>query len=119
MMNDRIKQALDRIARTPDGQEFYRYLQQVVCQTHPNVSDGALRQHEGTRIFASDLMTHMGEGIDASVRRDGNEQPVILKRSGDGNQPKHRQSVREYLANQPGWYDREPDDDPDAGSGAT
>lgn len=99
------KEAMDRIARTPDGFVLYRYLQKELCSICPENIQGALRRHEGRRSLARDLMTLMGEGIDASVRRDGNEQPVILQRDGGSNQPRRRQSVRDYVASLPSWSD--------------
>lgn len=66
---DDINQALDRIARTADGEMLYRYLQRE-CLTFPNESDpsdGALRANHGRRSFAADLMRRLEKGIDESV----------------------------------------------------
>lgn len=66
---DDIKDALDRIARTADGQALYRYLQKIrMGITPPDAHQRALRANEGRRSFAADLMAHMGKGIADSDR---------------------------------------------------
>lgn len=67
--SDDIKAALDRIARTADGQALYRYLQKIrLGLTPPDAKQRALRANEGRRSFAADLMAHMGKGIADSDR---------------------------------------------------
>lgn len=65
---DDCKQALDRIARSPDGQIFYRFLQRTLCAVCLDPDLGALRGHEGRRMFAAELMAIMAEGIADSDR---------------------------------------------------
>jgi hypothetical protein len=66
---DEIREAIDRIARTPDGHLLYRFFQKTLCAVAAgNVDDGALRQHEGRRRFASEMMGLMAKGIDDSDR---------------------------------------------------
>ena len=57
-----IKEAWDRIARTPDGLVIYRHLQRIVMGT-AGPDDGALPRLEGRRRLAADLMAYMAEGI--------------------------------------------------------
>lgn len=64
-----IAEAIDRIARTPDGIILYRFLQKTLCAVPPSEqTDGALREFEGRRRFAAELMGHMSEGIQDSDR---------------------------------------------------
>jgi hypothetical protein len=67
--NKDVIEAIDRIARTPDGQMLFRHLQKIcLAVATPESSHGALRQHEGRRMFASELMGMMSKGIADSDR---------------------------------------------------
>lgn len=67
--SDDIKDVMDRIARTADGQLLYRYLQKIRMGVMPlDANQRALRANEGRRSFAADLMAHMGKGIADSDR---------------------------------------------------
>jgi len=67
--DDDMHQALDRIARTADGELLYRYLQKVLCAvTTPATHECALPRNEGRRSFAAELMGLMAEGMQASGR---------------------------------------------------
>lgn len=58
------REALDRIARTPDGLLLYRYLQRICLGITPaSAPKRALPVNEGRRTFAAELMAHMAEGI--------------------------------------------------------
>jgi len=62
--NTQMQEAIDRIARTPDGLLLYRLLQKVLCGTVAVQHDhSALQFHEGRRTLARDLMAFMSEGI--------------------------------------------------------
>lgn len=63
-----IREALDRIARTPDGELLYRYLQKELMGVTSSDEDRVLRTNHGRRSFARDLMAHMGEGVSNSAR---------------------------------------------------
>lgn len=64
-----VLEAIDRIARTPDGQMLFHHLQKILLNVAtPEISDGALRQLEGRRMFASELMGLMAKGIADSDR---------------------------------------------------
>lgn len=64
-----MHEALDRIARTTDGELFYRYLQKTLCAVSAlDVSQCALPRLEGRRSFAAELMGLMAEGMQASGR---------------------------------------------------
>lgn len=66
-----IAKALDRLARTADGELLYRYLQKIVMFVPGlEADDGALRVDQGRRRFALDLMALMAKGIDESDGRD-------------------------------------------------
>ena len=103
-----FKEAIDRVARTADGEIFYRYLQQVALEVASPPNDSALREHNGRRRFASDLMTLMGEGIDASGGRNGTERPVVFARR-DAAVADKRLTARERLAKQPSEWPVRPD----------
>ena len=67
--SDDIADVMDRIARSPDGQLLYRYLQKVRMGLAPvDADERALPRFEGRRSFAADLMAHMGKGIADSDR---------------------------------------------------
>jgi hypothetical protein len=70
--NETIRDALDRIARTPDGMVLYAFLQRETMGVSgdPDPSEGALRLTEGRRRFAHDLIGLMAQGIEASGRPD-------------------------------------------------
>lgn len=84
--NKEVENSLDRIAMTPDGRNLYIFLQRRLMAVKPAASDGALRQYEGERSFAHELIGLMAKGIAESVNRtsssassDGSpEQPVVL-----------------------------------------
>ena len=63
-----LREMLDRFARTPDGQLFYRYCQKQLCAIATSENDSALREHQGRRRFAADLMALMAKGIEDSDR---------------------------------------------------
>lgn len=67
MTRDDLHEALDRIARTPDGRIFYRFLQEKLMEAIDPGSDGALRRDLGERIFAAKLTSLMGKGIQESA----------------------------------------------------
>jgi hypothetical protein len=58
---ERVKDAWDRIARTPDGLVIYRHLQRLRMGLATDMS--ALPAFEGRRSLAADLMAFMSEGI--------------------------------------------------------
>lgn len=103
-----IKEALDRIARTADGQVLYRYLQKVRLDvTKPEMIECALRDNEGRRRFAADLMAFMASGIADSDRYAitfASAKPVASTSRGAGR----RISANTIVA---GW-DSEPDSEP-------
>lgn len=91
--SDDVTEALDRIARTTDGQTLYRYLQKIrLGTTDPAMNESALRDNEGRRRFAADLMAHMGKGIADSDRYAITFTVAKPVATGGG-----RQSARAYL----------------------
>lgn len=66
--DDEMREALDRVARTADGELIYRYFQKTLCSVSTDPNESALREHNGRRRFATELMGHMAEGIRASGR---------------------------------------------------
>jgi len=66
-----INEALDRLARTRDGELLYRFFQKtmmgILDQHAPDES--ALRTEHGRRRFAAELMAMMAKGIDESGGR--------------------------------------------------
>lgn len=81
-------EAIDRIARTPDGAMLYVLLQRRLMTISIADSDGALRLDQGERTFASRLITAMTKGIfesggrtgitGSSIGPDGREQPIVV-----------------------------------------
>jgi hypothetical protein len=86
--NKACLEALDRIARTPDGAAFYVFLQRRLMSVFGVSDEGALRQNHGERTFAAELITAMAKGISESGNRTGitgssigpggSEQPVVV-----------------------------------------
>ena len=72
-------EALRRIAATRDGALFHRYLRRVLETVIDLESDGALRQQNGRRSLARDLMRLMAEGIDGGRPEPGND-PILARR---------------------------------------
>ena len=72
--------ALRRIAASRDGALFHRYLRRVLETVIDLQDDGALRQQNGRRSLARDLMRLMAEGLNdhGSASTDN----PILARSG-------------------------------------
>jgi hypothetical protein len=81
-------EAIDRIAKTPDGAALYVFLQRRLMSITSMESDGALRQDQGERTFAAKLIGLMAKGISESGGRTGitgsssgpggSEQPVVV-----------------------------------------
>ena len=85
MTESEMKEALDRIARTPDGALLYRWLQLEALYVEPaDVADGALRTSHGRRSLARQLMSHMAEGIESSA---GDRAVVIRRDQPRGDHP--------------------------------
>lgn len=55
--------AIDRLARTEDGRTLYLFLQKRLMGVATAESDGALREDQGERRFASKLIGLMAQGI--------------------------------------------------------
>lgn len=71
--DDDMRKALDNIARTPDGELLYRYLQKTLCAvTSATGPECALPRNEGRRSFAAELMGHMAKGIEHSAHGRSN-----------------------------------------------
>lgn len=75
--DDQINEALDRIARTDDGELLYRFMQKTLMGTiaEHDPSEGALRTEHGMRRFAASLMAKMAKGIDARDGRTDSSSP--------------------------------------------
>ena len=81
-------EAIDRIARTPDGAALYVFLQRRLMSIPVENSKGALRSDLGERTFAAKLISAMAKGIFESGGRTGitgsssgpggSEQPVVI-----------------------------------------
>jgi len=74
-------EALVRIAASRDGALLHRYLRRVLETVIDLDSDGALREQNGRRSLARDLMRLMAEGIDVH-RTDSNNAPILARSSG-------------------------------------
>jgi hypothetical protein len=99
--DDDITKALDRIARTADGEMLYRFMQKTLMSTLAEHApdDGALRTEHGMRRFAQNLMAKMVKGIDESGGRTDispSERTVIFRAREPQRVAKHV-SARDYL----------------------
>jgi hypothetical protein len=83
--NEQEANAIKAIARSDDGALLHRYLRRVLETVIDLESDGALRQQNGRRSLARDLMRLMAEGIDD--RRAHSTDDSILSRPGSGGTP--------------------------------
>lgn len=81
--DDDLNLALDRIARTPDGELLYRYFQKVLMGVLTDVDPGrsALRTNHGRRSLAAELMGRMAKGIDESAGRSSDDTSDTGKRT--------------------------------------
>jgi hypothetical protein len=98
-----VLDAIDRIARTPDGQMLFHHLQKILLNVAtPEITDGALRQLEGRRMFASELMGLMAKGI-----ADSDRYAITFSRSAEPRPPASRGAARRITADTrvPGWDD--------------
>jgi hypothetical protein len=71
--DDLLREAIDRIGRTADGELLYLYLQRFLCRVTHSADAGALQAENGKRIFAQELMGLMSRGlseIHAGTRND-------------------------------------------------
>ena len=78
-----MKEAIDRIARTPDGAGLYLYCQRKLMTVCQDADLGALPRQEGARVFALELINLMAKGILESGGRTssspaGTEQPLVF-----------------------------------------
>jgi len=81
-LNEQESNAIKAIARTDDGVLLHRYLRRVLETVFDMDSDSALRQQNGRRSLARDLMRLMAEGIDE--RHGSSSDDPILTRAGSG-----------------------------------
>jgi hypothetical protein len=100
MLDDQqMKDAIGRIAHTPDGHALYLFLQKTLSAV-PVLGDGdALRAHHGRRTFAAELMAAMAEGIrDSHGGRDPTDHPIVFV-TREPVRLAGRISPREHIAN--------------------
>lgn len=77
-------EALDRIARTPDGAMLHRYLRRVLESVRVTEDIGALQRQEGARMFAKDLMRHMAQAVEAN---SGRTEPILSSAASPAGAP--------------------------------
>lgn len=68
---DHFNEAIDRLARTPDGEILYLFLQRRLMAVPTSTEDGALRSDHGERSFAARLISLMAKGIQERGGRTG------------------------------------------------
>jgi len=81
-----LLEAIDRIARTPDGRLQYLYLQRALMAVPTLADPCALSAHHGERRFAARLIGLMATGISESGGRTSSggtsdtdsEQPIVV-----------------------------------------
>ena len=113
-------EAIDRIARTPDGATFYVFLQRRLMAISPPTSSGALRLDQGERTFAAKLIGAMAKGVFESGGRNSSgtsggstgsgEQPLIVPSPKPVRVAGSGCSRRRVTADTtvPGWNDEPP-----------
>lgn len=74
--------AIKAIAMTRDGVLLHRYLRRVLETVIDLQEDGALRQQNGRRSLARDLMRLMAEGINDSRDASTGDAPILARSSG-------------------------------------
>ena len=88
-----MREAIDRIARTPDGAALYYWLQRVLMSyANDGAAKGALWRNDGRRSLAHELTALMAEGM----RSGGYAESALYKR--EPAAARGRQSAREFLA---------------------
>jgi hypothetical protein len=81
-----MHEAIDRIARTPDGRVLYLYCQRRMLEVCVSNDPSTLQADHGERRFASHLRGLMATGISESGGRtssgsgDTSEQPIVFAR---------------------------------------
>lgn len=115
--------AVDRIARTPDGAALYVFLQRRLMAVPVTFEPGALQWDHGERSFASRLIGLMAKGIYESGGRtgttgssagpSGSEQPLVVPSPRAVRARGEPGSRRRITADTviPGWNDRPAGDD--------
>ena len=81
-----MHEAIDRLARTPDGRVLYLYCQRRMMALTTTGDIGTLQRSEGERTFAARLIGLMATGISESGGRtssgsstgDTSEQPIVF-----------------------------------------
>jgi hypothetical protein len=61
--------AIERLARSPDGPFIRRYFRRVLESCRLTDDAGALQRHEGARILARDFLVHMDRGLETPLDR--------------------------------------------------
>jgi len=77
-----LHEAIDRIARTPDGRSLYLYCQRRMMAINTSMEASTLQRSEGERTFAAHLIGLMATGISESGGRTSSSSP-----GGDTEQP--------------------------------
>jgi len=116
-----IEEAIDRIARTPDGAALYVLLQRRMMKVLGTADGGALYTDNGERMFAARLVSLMAKGIFESGGRTSNtssgstgtgEQPVVVPvpvpRRVDAGRGSRRRVTEHTVV--PGWNDKPADE---------
>lgn len=81
-----LQEAIDRIARTPDGRSLYLFCQRRMMAVNVSMDPSTLQRSEGERTFAAHLIGLMATGISESGGRtsssgtgsDSPEQPIVF-----------------------------------------
>lgn len=99
-------EAWDRIARSADGHTIYLYLQQRLMAVRVSADDGTLREDNGQRLFASELLGLMAKGIEESAT-GLSARLVTISRGGPVAVSASRGAGRRVSADTivPGWND--------------
>lgn len=110
------REAIARIALTPDGLLQHRYLRRILESCRATEIDGALSRHEGARILARDLMAIMAEGIESNRAGSSTDQPLVTRSAGPVAVAR-TSGTRRRGADAPGWGPEPDTGSPGVGAG--
>lgn len=79
---DEEAEAIKSIAASRDGAMLHRYLRRVLETVVDLQDDCALRQQNGRRSLARDLMRLMAEGLDAGRTHSSADDPILTRPRG-------------------------------------
>ena len=98
---EELREAISRIARTPEGEMLYLWLQKrLMALPVVGCNGDDLQKFEGGRMLAGELFAIMSEGINLSGRTD-TVRPIVFRTGGSVADARARPSLRRVTADTP------------------